>query len=206
MGQSTESQQIIGAMPAALPTDRRYVIAIAGPPAAGKSTLAQDLQTALAPKAAVLSLDAYHYDNAILAERGAIERKGAPHTFDVDGYRRTLELLRNEPRSAVVIPRFDRQLDLTRGAASQVGPSHSVVITEGNYLLLDETPWTELAGLFDLTVSIQAPLELVQARILARWKSHGLSVDASRGRLEQNDLPNAKLVIERSRPADMTTG
>jgi len=206
MGQSTESQQIIGAMPAALPPDRRYVIAIAGPPAAGKSTLAQDLQTALAPKAAVLSLDAYHYDNAILAERGAIERKGAPHTFDVDGYRRTLELLRNEPRSAVVIPRFDRQLDLTRGAASQVGPSHSVVITEGNYLLLDETPWTELAGLFDLTVSIQAPLELVQARILARWKSHGLSVDASRGRLEQNDLPNAKLVIERSRPADMTTG
>jgi len=101
---STAIDQILGAMPEALPAVRRFVIAIAAPPAAGKTTLAHELRHALAPEAAVLGMDAFHFDDAILRDRGDLPRKGAPHTFDVDGYRRILTTLRNEPDAEVAVP------------------------------------------------------------------------------------------------------
>lgn len=185
---------------------KRLVVAIAGPPAAGKSTLSAQLRAALAPRVAVLGLDAFHFDNAILESRNHRDRKGAPHTFDVAAYRHSLRFLRDHPSVEVSVPVFDRALELTRNCAEVVDAGHSIIITEGNYLLLDQAPWNDLEDLFDLTIWVTAPTDEIERRILQRWADHGLDPEAAQHRAETNDLPNARLVIANSRPATLRPG
>ena len=195
---------VLDAIPDVLPKGRRFVIAIAGSPAAGKTTLAEGIRDRLTGEATVLGLDAYHFDDSILAERGHRERKGAPHTFDVAAYRHMLTRLRTEPAVELAVPRFDRALELSRNCAELVGPEHRIVITEGNYLLLDQANWADLSDLFDLTVQLVVAEGVVEKRSLARWEEFGLTTAEGRRRVEQNDRANARLVAERSRAADIT--
>lgn len=201
-------QRIVDALPAQLPADRRFVIAIAGPPAVGKSTLAAGLadssSSGLPAACAVLGMDAFHFDDQVLTERGHLDRKGAPHTFDVDGYARWLATLRSEPDKTIAIPEFDRTLELSRNAATIVTPDQKIVVTEGNYLLLDEAPWSDLQPLFDLTVSISVPAEVIEERILDRWRTHGFSTEEARARFTENDQPNAAYVLAHSRAGNIT--
>jgi len=197
-------QAILDALPDPLPATQRFVIAISGAPASGKSTLALELCSALAPKAALLGMDAFHYDDQILQARGDRQRKGAPHTFDVDGYAALLRRLRTEPAQAITVPEFDRTLELTRNAAHIVTADQQILITEGNYLLLDEHPWSALAPCFDLTVSVDVPIAVIEERIVQRWLDHGLTASEAARRFADNDGPNAMLVQSSSRPADIS--
>lgn len=201
--QVSNIQPIIDLIPKQLPLSQRFVIAIAGPPASGKSTLAAELRDALAPAAGVLGLDAFHYDNQVLEPRGDLARKGAPHTFDVGGYANALGRLRSQPARALAIPEFDRTLELTRNAAQIVTVDQQILITEGNYLLLEQDPWPALAPLFDLTVWLDVPLATIKRRISDRWSELGLDAAQALARLAGNDLPNAQLVQASSRAADI---
>lgn len=99
----------------------RFVVAIAGPPGAGKSTLVEELRNRLSnagQPAPVVPMDGFHFDNAVLSARGHLQRKGAPFTFDVDGYRTTLERLHAERGSDVAVPLFDREQDFARAGAA----------------------------------------------------------------------------------------
>ncbi|MCV9938470.1 nucleoside triphosphate hydrolase [Boseaceae bacterium BT-24-1] len=181
----------------------RIIVALAGAPGAGKSTLSEHLLAALpAGEAALVSMDGFHFDNAVLNAMGFRNRKGAPETFDCAGLAATLRRIRSggEP---VAVPVFDREADLSRAAAAVIPADARFVLVEGNYLLLDRAPWTELAPLFDLTIFIDVPLAELERRLLARWTDLGRSEEAARSWVEGNDLPNARLVIERSRPADI---
>ena len=142
MTASEYARQIREQIPSPLPVDRRYVVAIAGPPAAGKSTLASELVDLLSGRAALLGMDAFHFDDHILSQRGLLSRKGSPRTFDVVSYARALRALRMEPDIEVAVPVFDRELELSRNCAALVDARHEIVVTEGNYLLLDEDPWS----------------------------------------------------------------
>ena len=183
----------------------RHVVAIAGPPGSGKSTLVDELRAAIDKSAGagcsvVVPMDGFHYDDAVLEARGQKERKGAPFTFDVAGYAATLARIRRSGEP-VAIPVFDRGLELSRAAARIVEPHHRIVLTEGNYLLLDEPPWSALAPLFDLTVMIDAPEDVLERRLVERWLAYGLDRDAALRRARLNDLPNARHVRAGSRTA-----
>ncbi len=183
----------------------RLVIAIAGAPGAGKSTAADSLVELLNRRspgsAAALPMDGYHYDDMVLNERGHRPRKGAPHTFDVAGLAHTLRRLRANVEDEIAVPVFDRSIEIARAGARIIHRSVTLLVVEGNYLLLDEPPWLDLADLFDLTVFIDVTESELRRRLAHRWAE--LSEADTHAKLEENDLPNARLVIASSRPADV---
>ena len=191
-------EDIAAAIPVSLPEGRRFVVAIAGPPAAGKSTLAERLRLRLQPNAVVLGLDAFHYDDAILVQRGQRDCKGAPETFDVHGYRRLVSSLRDHPDEEFSIPVFDRTLEMSRNCAEVVTERHRILITEGNYLLLNTDPWRSLYPLFDVTVFVCPSPATIEERIIDRWLTLGHDLEEARRRADHNDLPNARFVVEHS--------
>jgi pantothenate kinase len=180
----------------------RFIVALAGPPGAGKSTLAAALVAALGTDARAVPMDGFHFDDAILIARGQRSRKGAPETFDVAGYRHLLQRLRVEDE--VAIPVFDRSLELSRGSADLVTAAHRILVTEGNYLLLDEAPWKDLAPFFDLTVMIDVSEAELDRRLLERWAHFGKTPQQARDWIDGNDLPNIRRVTRGSRGADLT--
>ena len=180
----------------------RFIAALAGPPGAGKSTLAQALVDALGQDARVVPMDGFHFDDAILNARGQRNRKGAPETFDVAGYRHLLSRLSAEDE--VAIPVFDRALELSRGSADLVTKDHRILVTEGNYLLLNEKPWLDLGEYFDLTVFIDVPEDELDRRLLDRWAFYGKTPEAARAWIDGNDMPNIRRVTRGSRQADIT--
>lgn len=184
----------------------RFVVAIAGPPGAGKSTIAADLATVLQEHgAAVVPMDGFHFDDAILARRGLADRKGAPETFDLAGFEHLLKRIRSlEP--AIAIPVFDRNMELSRAAAELVEAEVKFVLAEGNYLLLDEEPWKRLAPLFDLTIFLDVPRAELERRLLERWHDHGRSEEDARAWVAGNDMPNVDRVLAHRRRADIVVG
>ena len=186
----------------------RYLVAIAGPPASGKSTLADNLVLALNKRcgselAVVLPMDGYHLDNVLLDEMGARARKGAPHTFDVDGFASMLQRVAVAAQE-VVVPVFDRTLDLARAGGRRIVSSHRIIVVEGNYLLLDQPGWSSLRDCFDYTVFLHVDEAELRRRLIQRWLDYGLTQHDAEVRAEQNDLPNARLVLQHSHDADST--
>lgn len=180
----------------------RHVTAVAGPPGAGKSHVADllaDMLNARDPgSAAVFPMDGYHFDDAILIERGWRPRKGAPHTFDVAGFAAMLARLRSNSEDEIAVPVFNRSIEISRNAARFIPRQVRHLIVEGNYLLLGQAPWSDLN--FDTTVFLDVPMEELERRLLQRWTSlEGAELTA---KMEENDLPNARLVVTESRPAE----
>lgn len=184
----------------------RVIVAIAGAPGSGKSTMAERLAGKLNGRlpglAAVLPMDGYHYDDLYLVPAGLRPRKGAPHTFDVGGLYHTVKRLRDRDEAEVAVPVFDRQIEIARAGARLIPAEVPVIIAEGNYLLLDQAPWDRLRPLFDATVMVDVPEHVLRARLRGRWERLGMDEAAIRSKLEENDLPNARLVRYGSVRAD----
>ena len=181
-------------------SDQRAVVGLAGPPAAGKSWLAEHLVEGLASRgysACILPMDGFHLDNSILQARGLLARKGCPATFDVLGF---IELVKRAKQSMddLFVPIFDRRLDRSINAGALIPQDTQFVIVEGNYLFLDQPPWDQLFELFDQRVALTADFETLKSRLIQRWLEHGHTQLEATERAMANDIPNAKTVLENS--------
>ena len=181
----------------------RFIVAVAGPPAAGKSTLSAALHDLLPEGAAeVVPMDGFHYDDTVLDRRDLRSRKGAPETFDFAGFEALLKRIRaGEPD--IAIPVFDRNMELSRAAAAVIGADVKFILVEGNYLLLDEEPWARLAPLFDFTIFLDVPRAELERRLRQRWHEHGRSEADAIAWIAGNDMPNIERVLARRRRADL---
>ena len=196
----TDQTQLIHRIQSLAEASNRIIIAITGPPASGKSTFVDELICSL-EDAVIVPMDGFHLDNVILEKRELLSRKGSPETFDASGYHDLLWRTKNAS-DTVYAPMFDREADLSRAAAIEVPRCAKIILAEGNYLLLDQSPWRQLQPLFDMTVSLSVPIAILKKRLIQRWLDHGLSPDQALLRAESNDLPNARLVVDHSMAAD----
>jgi len=186
----------------ALLIDRqRVLLGLAGPPGSGKSTLARALQQALPDVSIVVPMDGFHVANSELRRLGLEGRKGAPETFDVAGYVALLRRLRNQhPEETIYAPEFRREIEEPIAGAIAVQASTRLIITEGNYLLLESGFWADIADLLDETwyVDLDAPVRI--ERLIHRHVHFGRSPEAAEEWVRFNDEKNAHLVeLTRSR-------
>ena len=185
----------------------RRIVAIAGAPGSGKSTTADKIVRAVnrarPGAAALLPMDGYHFDDAVLREMKRLPWKGAPDTFDVGGLRATLERLRRNDEEYVAVPVFDRSIEIARAGGRLIPQAADIIVCEGNYLLLDRAPWSGLRPFFDLKVLIDVSERVLRTRLTRRWVGFGLDEDGIRHKLEENDLPNGRAVMQESRGADL---
>ena len=156
---------------------RRFMIGIAGPPGAGKSTLVESLREKLVARgesAEILPMDGFHMDNGILAERGLLPRKGVPESFDGRGFVDIVNALKRAD-GEVLVPVFDRARELAINAARAIPAQTRFILAEGNYLLFRDAPWDRLDGVFDFTIFVGPPYPVLEERLRQRV------VDALRG-------------------------
>lgn len=178
----------------------RVLVAVAGPPGSGKSTFAEHLADRLGPTAAVLPMDGFHLDNTTLRELGLFERKGAPETFDAEGFIALVKALRRE--ADLSYPTFDRGADATVPDGGRIDQTSKIILIEGNYLLLDRPPWSDIDNLVDLSVFLEVPRAQLLSRLIRRWRAHGLSEADAAARAMGNDMRNVDVVNDTLRTPD----
>ena len=177
----------------------RALLGLVGPPGAGKSTLAAALQAEFAKVSQVVPMDGFHLANVELERLGRRGRKGAPDTFDSAGYVALLKrLLVQADDEIVYAPEFRREIEEPIANAIPIFARTQLIITEGNYLLLDEGPWAEVKGLLDEIWYVDIPDEVRVHRLTTRHEQFGRSAADAVAWVENTDEPNARL-IEASR-------
>lgn len=179
----------------------RHILGIAGGPGAGKSTLAASLVAEHGPGAVAVGMDGWHLANTVLDRLGRRERKGAPDTFDAGGFVAFLARLRAEP-ATVWAPEFRREVEEPVAGAIEVAPEHTLVVVEGNYLLLDEPPWDAVAPLLDESWFLAPDEAQRRAWLIARHRRHGRSEAEAIARADGSDADNARLIAATAHRAD----
>lgn len=173
---------------------RRRLVGISGAPGAGKSMLAGYLVARLGSRAVHVPMDGFHLADVELARQGLLDRKGAPETFDALGYAALLARLRSRPEDTAYAPGFDRDLEQPLAGAIAVPPTAEVVVTEGNYLLLDRPEWQEVRRCLDEVWHVCVDERVRTERLVARHVEFGKSREGARAWVARVDVPNAVLV------------
>jgi pantothenate kinase len=180
-----------------LASGSRRILGIAGAPGAGKSTLAQTIATQFGESVQVVPMDGFHLANSELLRLGRRWRKGAPDTFDAAGYVNLMRRLKHQAADEVVYaPDYRREVEEAIAGAIVVFPATPLIVTEGNYLLLDDAPWNQLRGVLDEIWYLDVPDDLRRARLLARHMRFGRTEQQALDWMASTDEPNALRIAQ----------
>ena len=192
-------------------TDGPVIVGVTGAPGAGKTTLVEALVRALNPedqplesrRFAHVPMDGFHLSDRELTRLGLLQRKGAPETFDAGGYAALLERLA-APRTAVVYaPGFERTLEQPLAGDIPVFPAARVILTEGNYLLLDRPEWRQVRSRCTEVWYCEPEEEVRVQRLVERHIRFGKTAPAAAAWVRDVDQPNADLVRACRERADL---
>jgi pantothenate kinase len=186
----------------------RRLLGVVGPPGAGKSTLATLMTQAMGERAQAVPMDGHHLAQVELERLGRSQRKGAPDTFDAAGYAALLRRLRQQSEGETVYaPDFRREIEEPVAGALPVFAHTPLVITEGNYLLLDDDPaWAPVADLLDEVWYLDVPSAVRLERLAARHIQFGRSREQALAWIAQTDEPNARRIEASAHRAGLRIG
>jgi len=189
------------------PDKGRYFLGITGCPAAGKSMLAKNLTDEINFRtgdglAAVVPLDGFHLPNSILKKNGLLNIKGAPETFDADSFVELINRLHEFPDRSIMCPAYDRKIHDPVENSITIQPGNRLIIVEGNYLLLNVSPWNTIRTKMNEVWYIDTPLSTVKERLFYRHIAGGSDKKEAERKVELVDLPNAELVKKTLLSAD----
>ena len=187
---------------------KKQIIAISGPPGAGKSYLSNIIlkkynENLIDKKkhAVILPMDGYHLDNKELSEAGLFDKKGSEPSFNSEKFARDLYIV--SQNKDIKIPGFDRKLDKTIADQISITSETPLVIVEGNYLLINKSPWSSCIDLYDLKIFINPGIDVLRERLIQRWLDFGFDINQAHKRANENDLINAEFVLQNSSKIDI---
>jgi pantothenate kinase len=181
---------------------QRRILGITGEPGSGKSRLASDLLNQLGDVAVGLPMDSYHLSNEQLELLGRHARKGAPDTFDVHGYIEILRRVRSQDADVIYAPRFHREIEESIAAEIAIAPHTPLVITEGNYLLVDDMAWSGVRSQLDEVWFVEVDPATRQERLIARHMSYGRQAGEAEAWALGSDERNAEIIRQTRSRAD----
>jgi pantothenate kinase len=183
--------------------DRRVLLGITGAPGAGKSTLAAALERELGGLAAVVGMDGFHLAQEELIRLERQDRKGAADTFDAYGYAALLRRLRDNRDPVVYVPEFRRDLEEPVGSCRAIPNTVPLVITEGNYLLVDDPGWHRARAELDTVWFLDLPDEVRQVRLMLRHLQFGKDPVSAHRWATGSDQANTATVLASRPSADL---
>jgi pantothenate kinase len=193
--------ELIAAARRLITPGQRSFLGITGAPGAGKSTLAQMIEAELTPNAVLVSMDGFHLSDIELKRLGRYERKGAIDTFDSAGYVNLLRRLHSREDSIVYAPRFDRSIEESIGSAIPIPRDVPLIITEGNYLLVEDSDWGNVGGLLDESWYVEPGDDERRRRLISRHVEFGRDPQEAYQRSYGVDEQNAEMIKATKRNA-----
>ena len=181
----------------------RTLLGITGAPGAGKSTTARAIITAVGDRSRLVEMDGFHLSQARLAELGRLDRKGAIDTFDGAGFLALIRRLRHPDRETIYAPEFRRELEEPVAGALLIEPETTLVVVEGNYLLVPDGPWGRLRPLFDEVWYCEPDDDLRLENLINRHERYGKPPDDARRWALGPDQRNADLIAATKTLADV---
>ena len=182
----------------------RKIIGLVGPPGAGKSTVGLALRETFKEISQIVPMDGFHLANVELARLGRAGRKGAPDTFDSAGYVDLLKRLRSQNADEIIYaPEFRREIEEPIAGAIPIFPETQLLITEGNYLLLDDGHWKKVPTFLDEIWYDDVDDALRIDRLASRHEQFGRSREEAVAWVNNTDEPNARLIETGKSRADL---